>query len=72
MRLGAVGGVWGRHRALHPGDRWVTSVAGRFGCNSVRFREHTGEMVRGGVAVVHHGAGQGWRRVGSIVPCRCA
>jgi hypothetical protein len=47
-------------------------VAGQFGCNSVRFREGAGETVCGGVVVVHHGAGQGWRRIGSMVPCRCA
>jgi hypothetical protein len=47
-------------------------VAGRFGHNSVGFREGAREIVCGGVIVVHHGAGQGWHRVGSMVPCRCA
>jgi hypothetical protein len=68
--LGIVGGCAGRHRALSPGTRCVASVAGRFGRNTVGFRERAGETVHGGVTVVHHGAGQGWRRVGSRVPCR--
>jgi hypothetical protein len=30
------------------------------------------KTVRGGVAGVHHGAGQGWRRVVRAAPCRRA
>jgi hypothetical protein len=47
-------------------------VAARLGWKTGRFSTVAGKMVRGGVAVVHHGARQGWRHVVRATPCRCA
>jgi hypothetical protein len=47
-------------------------VAAHLGRKIGGFSTVAGKMVRGGVAMVHHGAGQGWRRVVRATPCRCA
>jgi hypothetical protein len=47
-------------------------VAARLGQKMGGFSTVAGKMVHGRVAVVHHGAGQGWRRVVRAMPCRCA
>jgi hypothetical protein len=46
-------------------------VAACLGRKIGRFSTVAGKMVCGGVAVVHHGAGQGCRRVVRAMPCRC-
>jgi hypothetical protein len=47
-------------------------VASRLGQKTSGFSTIAGTTVHGVVAVVHHGAGQGWRRVVRAMPCRCA
>jgi hypothetical protein len=71
-RLGGVGGSLGRHCALSLGVRTAVSVAGWLGSYASGFRDDAGEVVRGVVGSVHHGAGQGWRRIGGLMPCRRA
>jgi hypothetical protein len=69
--LGIMGGVLGRHRELSPGGRQAVSVAGWFRHGTGGIRVAGGETVcRGGVSV-RRGAGQGWRDVEGLMPCRC-
>jgi hypothetical protein len=69
MRLGAVGGVWGRHCGLSAGVSVVLSVVSRFGHESSVFREGAVILVQSVVITVCHGAGRCWRRDGLSMPC---
>jgi hypothetical protein len=69
-RLGTVGGSLGRHRRLSPGVGWVALVAGRFGPSGGSFSRATVSFRLGPVACMLQGAGQRWRRVGHVTPCR--
>jgi hypothetical protein len=46
-------------------------VASWFGCDMGGFRAAASKMVCRGVVSVHHGAGQGWRCVGRVMPFWC-
>jgi hypothetical protein len=69
-QLGTMGGSLERHRRLSPGVGWVASVAGRFGRSGGGFSRATVSFKLGPVACMLEGAGQWWRCVGRVTPCR--
>jgi hypothetical protein len=70
--LVVVGGCAGRHGELILGNTLVVLVDGGFMRKWVGFSDQAGKSVGGGIDTVHQGSGQGCRRVGGIVSCRCA
>jgi hypothetical protein len=68
--LGTMGGSLGRHRRLSRGVGWVASVASQFDRSGGGFSRDTVSFRLGLVACVLEGAGQRWRCVGRVTPCR--
>jgi hypothetical protein len=71
MRLGSLGGVWGRRSALSEGVGVAVSVAARLGQKSVGFSNVAKKMVRGGGVSVHGDARRGCHGDGGSMPCTC-
>jgi hypothetical protein len=70
MELDGEGSVSGRCCELSLGVWVAVSVASGPGRKMFGFNTVASKTVHGRVAVVHHGAGQGWRHIMHATPCR--